>query len=538
MVVRATSATTDRDLTAEARALASRVADDEFGWVSASVYETARLVSGAASLDGHRDRVRFLVSSQADSGGWGGVNGYELVPTLSATEALLAGLRRGDRHGALESGHALAAAHRGLRRIHGLMTDAGISLPDTIAVEVIAPYLIERLDRELDRVESDRLPGLDAWRTRRFTPLANPGLARDAARLDDLRSRLRAGQPPPKKLWHSLEAFDTAARDATGVRAHGGAVGCSPAATAAWIGPDGAPPREGDRNADSMRYLRAVQARGRGAVASISPMTVFERAWVVAALAEAGLAACVPWRLITWLRETLGPDGAPAAVGLPPDADDTAAVLHALFEAGCPGDPARLRHFDNGQYFVCFIGERTPSTSTNAHVLTALRDYLGRCAAHEGEPWRVVHRRVADWLLEQQSDEGSWIDKWHASPFYATNCCVAALEGVPRAREAVARAVDWVMETQRPDGSWGRWCGTAEETAYALRVLLRAPLSRSADGRVRAGLVRGRAYLNSLPIGAGHPALWHDKDLYAPLAVIAAEIIAALELTSRVVEGG
>ena len=41
--------------------------------------------------------------------------------------------------------------------------------------------------------------------------------------------------------------------------------------------------------------------------------------------------------------------------------------------------------------------------------------------------------------------------------------------------------------------------------------------------------VRGADYLRHTT-GSDHPALWHDKDLYAPKRVIAAEILAAQHL--------
>ena len=91
----------------------------------------------------------------------------------------------------------------------------------------------------------------------------------------------------------------------------------------------------------------------------------------------------------------------------------------------------------------------------------------------------------------------------------------------------VDRARHWVLATQRPDGAWGNWCGTREETAYAIQILLgdgRAP-SRQA----LAAAARGRAFLQASE-DSGDPPLWHDKDLYAPINVIQAEVLAASHL--------
>jgi short subunit dehydrogenase-like uncharacterized protein len=137
-------------------------------------------------------------------------------------------------------------------------------------------------------------------------------------------------------------------------------------------------------------------------------------------------------------------------------------------------------------------------------------------------------------LRGHQRDDGSWFDRWHASPYYATVCCALALDrfGGADARPAVFAAVRWLLATQRDDGSWGRWQGTTEETAYALLVLR---LTRSAPEDPRAEAVaRGYAYLAPRAAeGAGeHDAvrLWHDKDLYRPTAIVRAAVLAALHL--------
>ncbi|HKT01990.1 MAG TPA: hypothetical protein VJT31_20885, partial [Rugosimonospora sp.] len=63
--------------------------DDAGGRVSASVYETGRLVALRPDLPGHRARLDFLLARQAPDGSWGAPGGYAVVPTLSATAALL-----------------------------------------------------------------------------------------------------------------------------------------------------------------------------------------------------------------------------------------------------------------------------------------------------------------------------------------------------------------------------------------------------------------------------------------------------------------
>jgi halimadienyl-diphosphate synthase len=137
-------------------------------------------------------------------------------------------------------------------------------------------------------------------------------------------------------------------------------------------------------------------------------------------------------------------------------------------------------------------------------------------------------------LIDHQRPDGSWLDKWHASAFYATACCALALaEFEPaRARPALARAVEWVLGTQRADGSWGRWRGTVEETAYAVQILARAG-GRDRASAVAAAVARGCAFLagpDAPADPASHPGLWHAKDLYAPVGVVRAARLAAVNL--------
>jgi hypothetical protein len=303
-----------------------------------------------------------------------------------------------------------------------------------------------------------------------------------------------------------------------------GTVGASPAATAAWLGS-----RCPDPGHPARRYLEEVVRRYGGAVPCAVPVTAFERAWVLTSLAGAGIAVPVPADLVGELAASLGARGTSAGPGLPPDADTTAVVLSALGQQRIDARPDVLWEYETATHFCTWPGERGFSTSVNAHVLEAFAGYPAGSARH-----RATVRKVAGCLLAHQRADGSWDDRWHASPYYATACCALALArfggagGVP----AVLRAARWVLATQRPDGSWGRWCGTAEETAYAMQVLLltRVPT----DQRVERAVARGYGYLLGVVDRPDHPALWHDKDLYAPVAIIRAAVLGALHAARRV----
>ncbi|MET9632301.1 prenyltransferase/squalene oxidase repeat-containing protein [Lentzea sp. NPDC006480] len=419
--------------------LLAELTADPWSGVTPSVYETGRLVALAPWLEGHHARIRYLIDTQNPDGTWGGPGEYALVPTLSAVDAL----------------HRHPAARRGLEALRKLFSRP-LTLPDTVAVELIVPALAERL-------------GLR-------TPL-------DPRPLHALRHR-----PLPEKLWHTLEIFGPRPE----VTTVDGIVAASPAATATQL--------RRPTPSQSLDYLETVQRRHNGPVPAGVPVPLFERSWIIVALKSAGLD--VPDPMIEQIRFTAA--GAAGGPGLPADADDTATALHALALCDSPRPTEVLNRYREARHFACFPHERTPSTSTNAHALQALKE----------------DEQLEEWLRDMQEPEGCWRDKWHASPYYATACVTNALHGNEK-------AVDWVLRTQRTDGSWGRWVGTYEETAYAIRIL-----SHSQRDTTKA-ITRGARFMQEWG-DREHPPLWHDKDLYAPTRIIRAEGMAALHLACAV----
>ncbi|HEX4721944.1 MAG TPA: prenyltransferase [Pseudonocardiaceae bacterium] len=487
------------------------MSSDSLGHISPSVYETARLVTLAPWLTGHTERLWFLVKSQHRNGAWGdGDDGYRLVPTLSATEALLTVSRRDRDVDEITRAAVLEAAERGLRVLLGwLNTERGISVPDTVAVEILVPALVTDINTHMDELE---------WCARPRLALPN---GTDGELLARLRDTVRQGRALPAKLAHSLEIIGQPLANLPWIQPAEGAVGCSPAATAAWLGET----TPGDRRS-SVGYLAAMQDRHGGPVPVCGPVPVFERSWVIAALTSAGVWVAIPDRVVDSLDAAFGELGVAVGPGLPPDADDTAIALYALTGTARARSPDCLLAYRIGEHFSSFPSERTWSTSTNAHVLQAFGTH------DNARPTRYLDtiRRLAGWLCEHQDEHGWWTDKWHASPYYATAGCAVALarHGGSAADGTVHKAVAWVLDSQRADGSWGRWQGTAEETAYAMRVLLHTGKHPVGDAVVRAA-ARGCAFLLRSEASA-HPPLWHDKDLYTPTRVVQAEVIAALWL--------
>ncbi|RIV36950.1 prenyltransferase [Micromonospora radicis] len=499
-----------------ARDVLRQLAHQPYGQVSNSVYETGRLVADAPWLDGHGHRLTYLLAEQGADGSWGPAGGYALVPTASAVEALLAALVRPHPTGPGPTRtEVVTAATRGVAALSRRLGDGG-SRPDTPAADLIVPALATRIDAhlaELHGADGSALSG---------APRALPPV--DRRRVEAVTALLAGGRPVPSKLWHAYEVLGPAAAGRTEVTLVDGAVGASPAATAAWLG-------HGRRPEPAARaYLDAVVTRHGGPVPCCTPITVFERSWTLATLSRVALPVRPAPRLVTELAAALGPDGAATGPGLPADADTTSVTLYALARLGHPVDPGSLLHYDLGSHFCTWRGEDGQSVTTNAHVLEA----LGWHARHTGEGGRRYAARVAalaDWLREVQRPEGHWADRWHASPYYATCCAVLALAGYAApevARVAIDRAVDWLLATQRDDGGWGRWSTTAEETAYAVHVLAvaRRPAASAAIGRA-LGLLRMEQ--------TEHPPLWHDKDLYSPDLIVRAAVIAARTLALEAV---
>ncbi|MFI7609003.1 prenyltransferase/squalene oxidase repeat-containing protein [Micromonospora sp. NPDC049366] len=507
------------DVAGAARELFAAMALQPSGRVTPSVYETGRVVSDAPWLTGHQRRLSYLVGEQRPDGGWGAPGGYAVVPTLSAVEALLAGVRGWDGEPREPGGPSrvelLTAAVRGLTALRGWLADGPPELPDTPAADLIVPALTDRINAHLDQLDGEPRRG----------PLAG-GLpcAVDRRRFVALDALLASGRPVPQKLLHAFEVLGPAARGRADVAPVAGAVGASPAATAAWTaGPADADPAV-------LSYLETAVAQHDGPVPCCTPITAFERGWTLSTLARAGVPVRPAPRLIAELVEAIGPEGVATGPGLPADADTTSVALYALALLGQPVDPASLDRYDVGSHFCTWQGEDGRSVTTNAHVLEALGWHAHHTpggAARHGD--RVG--ALAEWLRARQEPDGCWTDRWHASPYYATSCAVLALDAhapAGTATTAVERAVDWVVATQRPDGSWGRWAGTVEETAYALHVLLG---TAGAPRRgVREAVARGLAHLAAVDDRAAHPPLWHDKDLYAPVLIVRAAVIAAWQL--------
>ncbi|MFG1607886.1 prenyltransferase/squalene oxidase repeat-containing protein [Actinoplanes sp. NPDC049265] len=489
---------------------------DEWAWISSSVYECGRVVSDAPWLDGHAERLRFVLTEQAGDGGWG-LPGFRLVTSLSATEALLTAYHRWAAVDRVvpraELRRAAASALVSLRRT---LAEATGPLPDLVAIELLVPRLVEVINERLRRLAEEG----DSFGDE---PLRVPAHTLSSA-LAQLRGATAAGRPVPPKLWYSWEIVGSGRPQDPAVAPVAGSVGCSPAATVAWLG---ARPPAGHR---SLRYLDAVQRRTGGLFPIGAPMPHFERSWILNLFHTHGVPHQASPAMLDGLEAALGPDGAPGGDGLPVDADDTAAVLYALDAHGRDPDVTILLRYFDGDKFFTYPEERTSSPTTNAHALDALGHWTSRRPAQSRKYAPVLHK-TRDWLIGAQNADGSWADKWHGSPFYATATCVQALAGYggSAARPAVERAVAWVLD-QRQGDRWGLGGGTVEETAYAAWILHLSAASERPElvdslAAARRGIREG--------IADRPPAMWFAKDVYAPVRIIRATCLAVAHRLRR-----
>jgi squalene-hopene/tetraprenyl-beta-curcumene cyclase len=184
-----------------------------------------------------------------------------------------------------------------------------------------------------------------------------------------------------------------------------------------------------------------------------------------------------------------------------PDVDDTAEVVLALRRAAVGLDAADRAvdwvlgmqskgggwaafDVDNtsslpGRLPFCDFGEVTdpPSVDVTAHVLEMLA-LEGRARSNEA-------RQGIDYVLREQTREGSWFGRWGANHVYGTGAAVPALVACGLGgHESVTRAIWWLGRIQNEDGGFGEdlrsyrddaWRGrgasTASQTAWALLAL-------------------------------------------------------------------
>lgn len=501
------------------------------GAISSSAYETAWVAMVRSPHDASQlafpQTLEWILDHQHDTGLWGPATPYALVPSLAAFLALLRVPQPTER-----IRYAIARAEHALQHeiINWSPDDA-----DTPFVEFLVPQLVQLIAIE----------GVDLSLKNRETM--------------EQRAAEKITYFPAQTIYngnsnliHAIEALtDIVDCDKmVQCQATNGSFGYSPSATAAIL-------MHASRwNTAAERWLQHLLNRrsdDHGGMPTSHPSDIFEVSWVSYLLMKGGYAILTEQPQIAhtfrnWLEQSLTEHGTSFASirAMPEDVDDTSMTIAMLCALGNPVSPEALWNFETEEHFVSYAHERTSSTSANAHVLEALLETPDNTQLH-----RIA--KVVQYLLQQQSSEGYWYDKWHISRYYATFSVIAPfarLHASPSLRngihsntgneitpigvyQSMQQAARWILSTQQSDGGWGDNGSTAEETAYA--VLSLTTLSQQLStliltGHIRA-LQRGRRFIWRHFHDAEHPPLWVDKSLYTPNRVVQAAIYAALHST-------
>jgi len=274
----------------------------------------------------------------------------------------------------------------------------------------------------------------------------------------------------------------------------------------------------------------------------ISP--VWDTAIAMVALEEAGLPPDHPAlvQAARWLleKQLLGPgdwqiknrDAEPGGWAFEfhndfyPDVDDSAFVLMALQRVAYPDRPRMEAALRRGLAWLlsmqnrdggwgafdrdndCRVFTQVPFADHNAMIDPSTADVTARvveCLGRFG--WPASHpniRRGVDFLLRDQTADGSWYGRWGVNYVYGTSGVLRALETIAlTGREYCQRAAGWLRAVQKLDGSFGESIAsyrdpglkgqgpsTPSQTAWGLIGLMAASeLSDPAVARAAAYLV-------------------------------------------------
>jgi halimadienyl-diphosphate synthase len=436
----------------------------------------------------------WLLQDQRPDGSWGAEIVFAHDRVVSTLAALLTLATSGYRRQESEMAARRAIVYLNRERLN-LRDDPA----ETVGFELILPELIRQaqlLGLSLPYEDWAFIEEIKADKLGRIPPIAIYG--------------------GPTPLSHSLEYLGDrlAAPLVSRAQSANGSYGGSPSASA-YVAMH-------TRDAQALQYLeRLTSLEAFPAFTYLHPFENFERAWVLDALKPLSAELPEVQPILDSLRAAWTPMGMAWSKECEiPDADDTAAAL-SLFPADGPNSTDVLALYETPDWFQTFVFERNPSVTTNAHVLFAIKQY-----GASAERRRMIVKTVQ--YLEQSSiGQQYWYDKWHASPYYASCCCICALSGV--SIERARQAVQWVLSEQHEDGSWGASGGTKEETAWAIRALaevsVKDPVARALS---LEALDRGTTYLWERFGDLQYQALWIGKSLYTPHHIVRAAVIGAL----------
>jgi hypothetical protein len=480
------------------------------GKMGPSIYDTAYVARICPLSDGNVDAVRWLASIQQEDGGWGdfrSAHGRD-VPTLAALLALASGREAAVHRDNIERALSFIARQSAL-----WTEELSDDLP--VAIELILPQLLaaSRGRFNLSSMHYSALIALGDERRRRLAlSRPKPGTAR-------MHSWESWGDEPLPDYLHASEG-----------------VGCSPAATAAWLSAarrQGA--EHGHLHAAELYLIKSedgAEVGMPGVVPVMWPYRQIEQIFVSYALLLGGLLdhpALKPLvtSIVHELQSAMSESGLGMARSFVCDGDDTAVGLAVIYGTGARPAHDPLPRYATAAHYETYPGELQPSPSTTAHAVHALS---------------LVDRRAdaaVQYLKSRQTPHGVWLgDKWHTSWLYTTSQATVALMAqreLPLAAER-DRILAGIIARQHRKGGWGSdGVATLEETGYAMLAI--HALSGSRPPAAISGVVRHALAWMQQSLNAPERfrrALWVDKERYLPRRVTQAfelvGLLAALEM--------
>jgi halimadienyl-diphosphate synthase len=478
------------------------------GRMSSTAYDTA-WVARLGEIDPvlSNRAMEWICDNQLRDGSWGARDIYYYHDRVICTLAAMIALNyRGRRM------HDKTQIERGLEALEKVTSGATEGLASdpngaTVGFEMIVPTLVteaEKLgiikqqgDRILGRMSQMRLKKIEKLAGIKISRLVTPAFSSEMAGLD--------GQ---------------AMLDVENLQESNGSVGNSPSATAYMA------LYLKQNDSASINYLHKWISSS-GGTPDVAPFDIFEPAWILwnisllSTLDEKWVSLFQPhldYLYSHWHDENgIGH----ASEYTPKDSDDTGLVFELLSRFNYKVDIKSVLHYEEAAYFRCFALESNPSVSANIHVLGALRQ-----AGFDHNHPSV--QKVLGFLNSTQLETGSFLDKWHASPYYATSHAIIACQGYDN--DLCQKGIEWITQNQNEDGSWGHYKPTAEETAYAIQAL--CIWKRSKKSVTSDSIQRGIDWLTQ-HADAPYEPLWIGKALYCPELVVRSAILSALELAKE-----
>jgi halimadienyl-diphosphate synthase len=485
--------------------LKSMLTEWQPGHAMRTCYDTA-WVARLGDIDEEMSKaaLQWICDNQLPDGSWGAAAPMyyhdRVISTLAAMLALTHQGRRSQDRKQIELGRAALERFTG-GATQGLMADPNGA---TVGFEMIVPTLIAEAEAlGILQRQGDRILG-------RLTRLRQAKMARlngfHVSRHLTIAYSAEMAGPDCKFLF-----------DLDNLQEPNGSVAHSPSATAYFA----RHLRPGDPAA--MNYLRDVVAKDGGAPMAVS-FDITERSWTLWNLSLTGALDGEIRPLIephldaihnAWVPGRGLGFGTGYSVA---DGDDTGLVYAVLTRFGRAVDLDAVYHYEEPNHFRCSELETNPSISANVHLLEALRQ-AGLDKDHPSV------QKIIGFLRQNQEREGYWLDKWHASPYYAT--AHAAISSMNYDPEMAGAAIRWILNMRHPTGAWGLYMATAEETAYALQALC---LWARNGGEVPRWLIKESAAWLADHMEPPYPPLWIAKTLYYSEWIVRSEILSALLL--------